>query len=592
MQKSISTENQQEQNAQQQSKPIVQAQQTGLVNTMFGPKPPIQTKAGRKGPIQAKQSPVQRHKNKANSNDLKSVMGNQYGVDLSGYTEHQDSSFPGQVGAQATIQGKDIHYAPGQFTLQNRKHELGHAIDNTINGTPKGDMKVSGHQVDTTREAAADKIMNTPLQMKAEGGASQSTQASSASSNAPIQMIAYSQMPDLIEYIRRTYKLFRLHVDQDRIWDDIVNYARIKRVNFALMDKKQAAKLLEPYLSEYLHTREGAPSSTATIERLKGFLSDEAIAHLKSHPLDLAVYSDLLDEEGYMEEDEDGLTRADTMSLQTDVNGSTLQSHERQQGEGNKHLLRKIMASGRLAKGDFEKKMAKAEERLGPMGVHTKVVSLKKMDRADEKYGNRPNSALDIVRGSIYFPDIDSLVAAQPILDTVFPNIVKTYGSLGKDYTGYQDIKMLVRLDHGHIAEVQLQLQSMADAKYEQGGEEIYNILRLTFSNRQDADKPYQPKGKYKRNSLHQLTAIYDQLIAIGPRQYEPHLMFIDELRRKIDSDEGVFKQDVEPHKQLIKDISAIIYDRASAQVRAEKGPHTDALIDLRDGVRHGVLMQ
>jgi len=62
MQKSISNENQQEQNAQQQSKSTVQAkgqqtQQNGLVNTMFGPKPPIQTKAGRKGPIQAKQKP-------------------------------------------------------------------------------------------------------------------------------------------------------------------------------------------------------------------------------------------------------------------------------------------------------------------------------------------------------------------------------------------------------------------------------------------------------------------------------------------------------------------------------------------------------
>lgn len=157
------------------------------IQTKQSGKPPIQTKQGRKEPYQAKQRPVQRKKD----NGLKTAMGNQYGVDLSGYSEHKDSSFPGTVGALATIQGKDIHYAPGQFTEKNRKHELGHAIDNTLNGTPKGDTTIQGHSIDTTREAAADKIMNAPLQMKTSSEAVASESARS-DNNAPIQrMVIY-----------------------------------------------------------------------------------------------------------------------------------------------------------------------------------------------------------------------------------------------------------------------------------------------------------------------------------------------------------------------------------------------------------------
>lgn len=136
---------------------------TSPYQTKEGQKPPIQTREGKLAGLwgeTAQNQAVQRKE----SNDLKSIMGNQYGVDLSGYRETQNSSFPAKVGALATIQGKDIHYAPGQYTEKNRKHELGHAIDNTLNGTPKGDTTVQGHNIDTTREAAADKIADAPLQ--------------------------------------------------------------------------------------------------------------------------------------------------------------------------------------------------------------------------------------------------------------------------------------------------------------------------------------------------------------------------------------------------------------------------------------------
>ncbi|HAS45876.1 MAG TPA: hypothetical protein DCS93_35670 [Microscillaceae bacterium] len=126
---------------------------------------PYKTREGKLGPIQAKQKPIQRKVKQSNGGDqLKGVMSTQYGVDLSGYTEHQNSSFPASIGAAAAIQGKNIHYGPEEYTEQNRKHELGHIIDNTFNGIPKGDKVVNGQSIDTTREKAVDKIANTPLQ--------------------------------------------------------------------------------------------------------------------------------------------------------------------------------------------------------------------------------------------------------------------------------------------------------------------------------------------------------------------------------------------------------------------------------------------
>lgn len=177
------TKKAEEQPQEQPRQNKVQQQKTSnkgknAVQTKMGKEPPIQakhrggypTKEGQKGNIAARHHPVQRNQKSTGKPEtdtgLKSLMGNQYGVDLSGYKEHQNSSFPGSMGALATIQGKNIHYAPGQFTEKNRKHELGHAIDNTIHGTPKGDTAINGQSVDTTREAAADKIMNTPLQRK------------------------------------------------------------------------------------------------------------------------------------------------------------------------------------------------------------------------------------------------------------------------------------------------------------------------------------------------------------------------------------------------------------------------------------------
>ncbi|OJJ19861.1 hypothetical protein BKI52_15380 [marine bacterium AO1-C] len=578
MQKSASAENQSEQNAQQQVKPTVQAkspqtQSNGQINTMFGPKPPIQTKAGRKGPVQAKQSPIQRNQNK--SNDLKSVMGNQYGVDLSGYTEHKDSSFPGQVGAQATIQGKNIHYAPGQFTLQNRKHELGHAIDNTKNGTPKGDMNVGGHSVDTTREAAADKIMNAPLQMKAEGETtSQSTQASSTSSNAPIQMLRKTDMPELITRIERRIRT-TLPVDEDQIWKELIsrvirdnthNFHHVSDLGF-----EDAINLVTPYLSTYFQmgsTRGRAVSTDTALSTLRDLgMDDERIKHLMLHPDKLAYFEEVIGMEGYDSE----LPAANTFVTRSNARGYTLQSHQQQNDESSDHFLKRIVASGELALPGFTTKMNDVEQKLVRAGIHAHAYAAtrKKYKRAKDKYNQYPDGALDIVRGSIVFNSIKDLIHAQSMLSSMF-HVIKTYGNLGDSKVTYQDFKMLVRLEGGHIAEVQLHLNAMTQAKYEQGGEELYNISRLNDP-RVPADTTYKPEPENKGKSLRQLQTIVDQLEAVDAVHYQEHIAFIMEMRDKIDRDVAITKGDVtDERKGFADEISRIIYQGAKDLVDAQ----------------------
>lgn len=120
-------------------------------------------------------------------------MGQQYGVDTSPLQFKHNSSFPGKVNADATIQGKNIEFAPGKDNEANIKHEVGHYIINTQRGTPpKADSTVNGQAVNTSDETAADKMMNTPLQRKESTGQTnidQSSSQSSFSSQQPIQRI-------------------------------------------------------------------------------------------------------------------------------------------------------------------------------------------------------------------------------------------------------------------------------------------------------------------------------------------------------------------------------------------------------------------
>ncbi|MEM9339619.1 MAG: hypothetical protein AAGA66_12870 [Bacteroidota bacterium] len=90
-------------------------------------------------------------------------MGEKYGVDTSGLNATHQSSFPSKLNAEATIQGNNIHFAPGKDTNYNMHHEVLHAVDNALHGTPRGDRMVNGQKVDTTREKVVDQMVRSNI---------------------------------------------------------------------------------------------------------------------------------------------------------------------------------------------------------------------------------------------------------------------------------------------------------------------------------------------------------------------------------------------------------------------------------------------
>ncbi|MEP5340731.1 MAG: hypothetical protein ABJL44_13385 [Algibacter sp.] len=112
-----------------------------------------------------KANPIQRKNSQGSFRFLQiaSEMGEKHGVNTSGLVATHNSSFPAKLNAEATIQGNKIDFAPGMDTDYNMRHEVAHAIDNSINGTPKGDKIVNGQKVDTTREKVVDRIAKQPI---------------------------------------------------------------------------------------------------------------------------------------------------------------------------------------------------------------------------------------------------------------------------------------------------------------------------------------------------------------------------------------------------------------------------------------------
>jgi len=122
-------------------------------------------------------------------------MGEQHGVDTSVLKATHNSSFPATVNAEATIQGNKIDFAPDKDTEHNIKHEVGHFIDNTKNGTPQGNQVVNGQKVDTTRENVVDQMANQPIQKK-NSNPDKNYSSDTVQTKGPIQQVEDSNQVD------------------------------------------------------------------------------------------------------------------------------------------------------------------------------------------------------------------------------------------------------------------------------------------------------------------------------------------------------------------------------------------------------------
>ncbi|OJJ19859.1 hypothetical protein BKI52_15370 [marine bacterium AO1-C] len=572
MQKSISTDNQNEQDAQQQSQPTVQAkaqqgQQTELVNTMFGPKPPIQTKAGRKGPIQAKQKPLQRNKGATSqASQIAQAMGQQYNTDTSQLQFTHNSSFPGTVGADATIQGKNIHFAPGKDTEANIKHEVAHDIINTQRGTPPAAEKmVNGQAINVSDEAKADAMMTAPLQMKASEAESTmlTTPASSTSSNnAPIQRV--TQERDASAILERLKAIYTdLEITEDVLWADLERYAANEGQDLSMMDLGDAIEFMVPFLSTHLVTPElrGRAATTLTTTahlRSLGF-SAQDITRIQQNPREMAAYSEQI----YLHE-----------HSPVNVNRRRRNAHVQQtitpfQGEERDHLLQRIMAQAALSKQEFDQKLGDLHHQVRQSEIEFAPLKgwARAWEKTEEKYEHNPGKVLDALRGSIIFSNVGHLIHARKhIIPSIF-RVVRSKGTIGQsgpeNASGYQDMKVNVMLDNGHIAELQLHLHSMVEAKQQAGGHGLYRFIRAG-----DEEKAYQPEDPGK--AIRKLTPVLATLESKNiPRARKTNYIdFIRNLMDRVTAGDAIQLEGRD--LDTIKAISRLVYQNAAKEIDKE----------------------
>ncbi|OJJ19860.1 hypothetical protein BKI52_15375 [marine bacterium AO1-C] len=577
MQQSISTENQNEQNAQQQAKATVQAKgqqssQTGQVNTMFGPKPPIQTKAGRKGPIQAKQKPIQRNTKttqntvqRNQTDDLKTTMGNQYGVDLSGYTEHKDSSFPGTVGALATIQGKDIHYAPGQFTLQNRKHEFGHAIDNTLNGTPKGDMTIQGQNIDTTREAAADKIMNTPLQKKAKGSQGEMVQPT-FSTGGSIQRITHRRLGELEAILREKFPEGSRRVKPNTIQKAILRHVAESGDlhDIGDLDERTAYRIMKDLLEAKNQTRR---ERAEELDRELASIKDQRKVDASGKPLN-----------GRDEELLPFPSPEQLAGLNPEQRAALL-----------RQPLADVLEFAKVAKVEFDQLVTGAALAFRHVG-EVKTAPVKGIERSLEKvvgkYKNNPDKVIDAVRGTIVFDTLQDLRAGYEHLRRTL-NVVQVKNEIGTGGTSkYRDTKLNIRLSResgGMMAELQLQLSRLNQTKEREGGHEIYELARadkeITYRDKEDTvtEDGRVIRGKTAQEQADEMKAGLDvvkqTIAAKAPgsakirRKMAEYYHVLDEAKAHADRFSIPVMGKIPGYAELLDEISQIVYHDANVEI-------------------------
>ncbi len=127
-------------------------------------RPAVAVQRKLKSAMGGSENPIQKKpKGSSRFQQIATTMGQQYGVDTSRLKATHNSSFPSKLQAEATIQGSNIHFASGMDTDFHIKHEVAHAIDNTINGIPKGNKIVNGQNIDTTREQVVDQMVNNRI---------------------------------------------------------------------------------------------------------------------------------------------------------------------------------------------------------------------------------------------------------------------------------------------------------------------------------------------------------------------------------------------------------------------------------------------
>ena len=127
------------------------------------------------------------------------------------------------------------------------------------------------------------------------------------------------------------------------------------------------------------------------------------------------------------------------------------------------------------------------------VGGEAQVAPLKGLTRSKEKakteMGGDSAKLLDIIRGSIICEKPSQLVEAFETTSKLF-DIVRVKNRFANPADGYRDLLLNIRLSNGHVAELQLHLRHIINAK--EKGHKDYEVARVLEAKKDRTDEENQ----------------------------------------------------------------------------------------------------
>lgn len=119
------------------------------------------------------------------------------------------------------------------------------------------------------------------------------------------------------------------------------------------------------------------------------------------------------------------------------------------------------------------------------------IAPIKGRDRAAEKAKHEMgwHKLKDMVRGSIVVPSLDHVPDALRAIKASGVTVTRMRNRFHKDAGGYRDVLMNVRLPNGHVAELQVHVKGMLEAKEKFGGHSHYEVTRTYEEAEEAAEK-------------------------------------------------------------------------------------------------------
>lgn len=340
------------------------------------------------------------------------------------------------------------------------------------------------------------------------------------------------------------------------------------------LDESDLALKMHKYMADIFVQRDRSDTVGTQNSKLEQQMYSHKVEKLHHDPKLKAQYIDQMD-------------GSQNIRPKKDAKGKLHQGIDLQNPVDSEAALRELFIQAELSQKEFDTRLGKVQNMLskGRRKVTAHQSDIKGWDRAYDKQQNKYHDASlikDLVRGTLVFNSVADLMLGRDYIYNCF-TIYDTKNSIGQNTdTGYQDMKINVKLNTGHIGELQLHLQSMVDSKHH-GGHGLYRFIR-DFDEGKTSDFSDDPKKATDRLEpvLAVLEANKQKAIAnhaqhsglstkVGKLSTKTHDRKIDFARWLIASiDAGQTFNLTKEEGALLKEISKDVYASAGDKIDKE----------------------